>query len=183
MHHRSPVVHITVGRHVVLVIIRSVTLGNLRVVGIVRGAQILPHPALVSDLHRVIDIAINVGNRRNVRAGLGIAGRNSQRSEAHLIAIRRAYTIGGVGPHVVGGASIQARDTAGECPYTRAISGVVAVQGRIREGIPANATSRHRGIAIVGHIASAGGCSGGDTADLIGGDGGQVVAIVKEATD
>ena len=49
---------------------------NLCAIRIARGAQILPHPALVADLHRVIDIVVDVCHRRYSGTGFCIAGRD-----------------------------------------------------------------------------------------------------------
>ena len=88
VHHRRPVVEITVIPHIPGMVIpfvagtieirssetRFLSPSDFVAVRIVRGLKILFHPALVADFHCVIDVAVDVGHCWGARTRLGIAG-------------------------------------------------------------------------------------------------------------
>ena len=91
--------------------------------------------------------------------------------ETSLRAVGRPHAVGGVCPYVVGGVRRKIGDAAGERPRAGAVGGVVAGDGRVLAGAPANAACRHICAAVGGYIAAAGGGSGRDVGDGACGDG------------
>ena len=79
MHHGRPVVIVPAlwqGKAILVVIIvrirfavGRVACGNSGAVGITRGAQIRPHPALVANLYGAVNVAVYVHHYRCTRAG------------------------------------------------------------------------------------------------------------------
>ena len=178
-HHRRPVVQIAVGGHIAFIVVRGVTVGvgiagaaaggYFRVVGIVRGAQVLLHPALVANLYRIIDVAVHVGDSRRAYTGLGIV----VGTETHLIAICSTHTIRGVRPHIVGGDGRKTGKVARKRPCAGAVFRVAVGNGGILRGTPTNATCGNRSAAVIHHVSSTCGRSGQYIRGIIGSNGGQ----------
>ena len=94
-----------------------------------------------------------------------------QCGEAYLFAVGGAGAVGGVGAHIVGGVGGEAGHAAGEAARARTVGGMVAINGRVLRGAPADAACRNGGAAIGSDVAAA--CGGGlaDVADDCGGYG------------
>ena len=137
-HHRRPVVQQTVGGHIGGTVVRIIPIGrgsgcitalcNGGIVGILRGAQILLHPALLSNLHRVVGVAVNVGEGGDAWTGITVLRKCGK---THLIPIRRSHAIGCIRPYIIGGAICQPRYAAGEAAGSSAVSGMNIPSGRI----------------------------------------------------
>ena len=93
-------------------------------IGILLGAQVLLHPALCANQYCAIDVAVNV------RDG-GSAASEGGRRKTHFFTIRRAHTIGGIRPHIIGVAVFQSDYTAGEAACTATVGGVKVANGGI----------------------------------------------------
>ena len=133
-----------------------------------RSAEILLHPALVSDLHRIINVSVIVSDSRCVRArNLLIC------HETHLVAIRRARVVCGVGPHIVGGVLRQIGNTAGKGAGTVAVGGMVVAYRRVGRSTPTHPAGGHRYTAVSGHVAATSGGVGCDVAGRSGEYGGK----------
>ena len=96
------------------------------------------------------------------------SGRDGQRGKAALRAISCAYTISGIGPHIVGGAWCQTCNTTGKASRPATIGRVAVVYRRVLRSAPAHAASRHGGTAGSRHIAATGGRGGRDIINRIG---------------
>ena len=197
MHHRRPVVQIAVCVHIAGTVVRIVTArGSLRsggggakryygTVGIVCGAEVLAHPALVANLHSVIDIAVDIGDSSVVRAGLCIASGNSQRGERHFLPIACPRIVGCVGPQIVGRARCQVGQFAGESTRPVSVCREEIIYCRIRRGAPAHAPGSHVGTACSIHVAAGSGCGNADIAGRIRSHrrDGNSHAVAKYTTD
>ena len=169
MHYDIPFVEIAVNRHIGVFSGRHLTGGHLRAVRIMCGAQVLLHPALLTDLHGMINIAIVVSEGGHARTRLTVASRGKRR-EGHFVAICRAFAVDGIGTHIVSRTGIQACNGSCEAAHARAANDMVACNGRVVGGAPADTALGHRGVAIVGDIAAHRGRFGRDVADCQGGD-------------
>ena len=119
-----------------------------------RGPQALPHPALVTDAHRVIDIAVIVEHDRCSRTYLVVRLRVRRgRLERHILTVADALAVDGVGPHVVRQAHIEVLHGVGERLCTRTQSDMEVVNGRVGVKAPAE--------AVLGNVCTA---VGGDDA-------------------
>ena len=155
VHRGVPVVEQTVGFHIVVIaagieIVGILDVGggrerNLFAVGVVRGPQVLLHPALVADEHRAVEVAVRVFHTHLAAAEV------CQRvgGERQLLPVNRTHAVGGVGAHIVGGGVMQLGDTVGEGAETAAVHRVGAVQRGIRIQTPAETAGGHVGVTVV----------------------------------
>ena len=161
-HHSLPIIQIPVCAHIGTAIVRIITIGGACTctaaqryacaIAIMCGAQVLLHPALVTNFHRIVGIVVIVGHYGGSRAWLAIGNGSSK---TPLWPIARTRTVGGVSPHIVGSAWGQTCNVAGEAARATAIGGVAIANRGILRGAPAYTTNRYRRPAIRGYIASA----------------------------
>ena len=161
--HRMHTVEVSIDGNTAVVAFWSITVivcggwvrGYGHAVGIVRGAQVLLHPALRSDFHRGIDVAVIVGHRVDaaVEKSRGRVGR--QGGKAALLPVGRAHTVGGVGPDIIGGVGIQTEEMARKAARPAAVSGVDVAQRGILCCAPADSPCGHGAAAVIRHVAAA----------------------------
>ena len=130
-------------------------------IGKVRGAQVLLRPALVADLHGVVNVAVHIRHREVTRTRLSVAsGFDGLRSERQLVSVGCAGAVGSVCPHMVGGVGLQTVYLRGETAQTGSHSKIIVADGRIGCGAPAEAACRDVRTAVVGDNTAANGARG-----------------------
>ena len=175
----SPAVEVTVSEHIVSIVVgiiaHGIRVGGIRTavrndlaVRIARGAEVLLHPALFAKFHRVIDVAVDVGDRGVAGTRLCVAlrhhGDGIRRGEGHHIAIDGAATVGGVGSHVILRVGCQPGKRAREHARACAVNRVAVGYGWELRGVaPADTAGSYRRVIVEEHLAAA---YGRDIADL-----------------
>ena len=105
VHNGAHRVQITVSRAAKLEIARQIVGGIGRVdgstIGIMRGAEVLLHPALVANLYSIIDVAVVVAHDGGILTGQTHHDRGSEADDR--VGIDRAVFVGGESTEVVGG--------------------------------------------------------------------------------
>ena len=153
VHHRSPIVKISVNGHISTVVIRIVTIccgfgefcanGDDGSIGVVYGAQVLLQPALLPDFDGGIDAAVVIGHRVNTAVERRLSGKRQ------FYPVNRADTVGGIRAHIVGGVGCQSRNMACENTEAVAVIGMAVIECRVLCRAPADTP--------VGHVRPAGG--------------------------
>ena len=155
VHYRRPVVQIAVRGHiagtVVWIVAARICFGGCSrrtkwyrsSASIVRTAEVFTHPALVANLHCVIDIVIVVCNRSVIRAWLCIACRNSQCGERDFLSIACPHIVGGISPYIIHCTRRQTGQFTGECSGSLSVNRMKVVHRRIRRSAPANTLGSH----------------------------------------
>ena len=151
-----------------------------------RSLQIFLHPALLTDLHRRIDIVVVVRHCGGSRTGLSVAFRNdrkcSRRREGDLSTIGGSHGIDRVSPHVVGRSRVKAAHLGGEVADARARGHMFACYCGIMRRAPANAALHDSAAAIGKHIAAERGRHVRDVRDSCRGDRSGITAHTLQTT-
>ena len=114
-----------------------------------RGTEVLLHPALVANLHRVVNIAVHIRHsgvtrtRQTVTLGFQCLG-----GKGLVIAVSRACTIGGICPDMVGRHRLKIAQLDRETAQTAARSEVIILDRRVGSGAPAETALRDSGVAV-----------------------------------
>ena len=127
--------------------------------------QVVPHPALLADLHRGIHVALVVGHRRGAWAGLCITCGDT--AETHFRAVGGASRRGHERTVGVAGAGGKAREVVGH----RLARGVHRHVSTARSGFPLETLCDNSHVGGVGYITVQRGGGGGDVGGGRCGDG------------
>ena len=156
----TPIIQITVCGHIGRVVIGTITVSdggtcvrtkkNCRTVGVLRGAEILFHPALRSDLHRTVRVSVYISHSRGFWTRQTIGGVCG--GAENLVTVRSTGTIGGVCTYVVRCTACQTRKSRGETASACSAGYMAVRDGRSRGCALAKSLFPHSRLTRVRHI-------------------------------